>query len=105
MTAVYQPLDHCVIATLKSSYKRKLLTSLVDAASNFETLQCMSSKIPAGHAGLKHGCLLQTDLAEIVKDIWKALSPSVIADSWRHAHCLPSRDKLWRQIEAQHDIY
>lgn len=90
VTSIYQPLDQGIIAAVKCGYKKKLLASLVNTASNFETLQCMSSKLPAGRAGLKYGCLPHmSDVAEIMKDTWTVLAPSIIAGCWRHAHCLP----------------
>ena len=91
VTSVYQPLDQGVICAQKASYKAKLLASLVDNAPNFESLQHMSCKLLAGHAGLKYGCLPHmSDVAEIVNDSWKAHSPSVVAGCWKHAHCLPA---------------
>ena len=47
-TSVFQPLDQGVICTLKASYKAKLLASLVDTDPNYDSLQHMSSKLPAG---------------------------------------------------------
>lgn len=105
VTSVYQPLDQGVIYILKAHYKAKLLASFFDTAPNFESLQHMSSKLPAGHAGLKYGCLPHiSDVTELVKDSWKALSPSVVAECWKHAHCLPAAYEVEIAAES-HDYH
>ena len=88
VTAVYQPMDQGIIATLKTGYKSRLLSQLVQTVGDNE-LQALAKQLPSGTAGLAYGCPPHVgDAIILVKESWDAISSSTIAACWDHAHCL-----------------
>ena len=56
ITSVFQPMDQGIIAALKSGYRNRLLSRLVEVADNYGDLQAMAKQLPQGSAGLQYGC-------------------------------------------------
>ena len=76
------------IATLKTGYKSRLLSRLVQTAGN-NHLQALAKQLPSGTAGLSYGCSPHVgDVIILMKESRDAISTSTIAACWYHAHCL-----------------
>jgi hypothetical protein len=56
-TSIYQPLDQGIIAVIKTRYKTRQLTKMVNAAENFDELQVGAEKLPNGRKGISYGLL------------------------------------------------
>jgi hypothetical protein len=81
-------MDQGIIATLKTGYKNRLLSQLVQTAGNNE-LQALAKQLPSGTSGLSYGCPPHVgDAIMLVKESWDAISSSTIAACFDHAHCL-----------------
>ena len=50
ITSVFQPMDQGIIAALKSGYRNRLLSRLVEVADNYGDLQAMAKQLPQGSA-------------------------------------------------------
>ena len=46
ITSVFQPMDQGIIAALKSGYRNRLLSRLVEVANNYGDLQAMAKQLP-----------------------------------------------------------
>eukprot|EP00731_Ephydatia_muelleri_P037465 Em0478g1a len=93
ITSVFQPMDQGIIAALKSGYRNRLLSRLVEVADNYGDLQAMAKQLPQGSAGLQYGCPPHVrDAITLLKQSWDSISPSCITACFVHSHCLPASD-------------
>jgi len=99
-TAVFQPLDAGIIATLKIRYKKRLLHRVV---SNLDALLSNGARDPRvpGGGGLEdggHAHLL--DAAKFILEEWNEMPPEQIVRCWLKADCLPTEAnaELRRQL-------
>jgi hypothetical protein len=54
-TSIYQPLDQGIIAVIKTRYKTRMLTQMVNAAENFDELQFEAENLPDWRKGISYG--------------------------------------------------
>jgi len=87
-TALYQPCDMGIIASLKSRYKRHLIEETVSAV--LDSKEGRPRRAPdhfkRGHAGILHGA--RANLADVVgwvKSAWRDISSSVLSNCWKKA--------------------
>ena len=79
-TSTHQPMDIGVIVAIKTKYKMILVQRLVETMGDSE-LRALGSSLRKGTAGLAFGFLPHLrDVAEILKDIWNAVSAETIVN-------------------------
>ncbi|EFX68993.1 hypothetical protein DAPPUDRAFT_114086 [Daphnia pulex] len=89
-TSVFQPLDQGIITTLKTLYKREMLSSFVASYEKFEELQELAKKAKQGRKGLQFGHSVHVlDAGRIIKKCWDSLDEKTISACFIHARCLP----------------
>jgi DDE superfamily endonuclease/Tc5 transposase DNA-binding domain/CENP-B N-terminal DNA-binding domain len=92
-TSIYQPLDQGIIAVIKTRYKTRMLTQMVNAAENFDELQVEAEKLPNGRKGISYGLPAHVlDAANLLKFCWDELPAETISACWRRSRCLALSD-------------
>jgi len=99
-TAVFQPLDAGIIATLKIRYKKLLLHRIVTNLDALLSSEARDPRIPRG-GGLEYeGHAHPLDAAKFILAEWNEMSPEQSFRCWLKAECLPTEanDELRRQL-------
>nr|CAH0102900.1 unnamed protein product [Daphnia galeata] len=88
-------LDQGIIAVIKTRYKTRMLTQMVNAAENFDELQVEAEKLPNGKQGISYGLPAHVlDATNLLKSCWDELPAETISACWRRSRCLPILDTL-----------
>lgn len=89
-TAVYQPMDQGIIACIKSRYKHALLRKTVELFESRDVLRRASEITARGTKGIYEGHPAHMlDAAEIVDDVYRSLSPTIVQRCWMQSCILP----------------
>ena len=71
---------------IKTRYKTRMLTQMVNAAENFDELQVEAEKLPNGRKGLSYGLPAHVlDAANLLKTCWDELPGKTISACWRRS--------------------